>query len=185
MRPIATVQIDIPMSAMVPGRYQLKLVGNNSPDTITMRFQIVWEMMPFSLRTVDYAVEAMRYICTDEQIDSLTAGSTTNNREALMAWWRKQDPTPATAFNERMAEYFKRVDNAFFAFSTIAEPDGAMSDRGKVYVLYGQPADIKKTLLSDKSVEQWTYTSGIKQTFLFALTERGAYALTDVKATAR
>lgn len=180
-KPIATVEITIPLVAMVPGRYQLQLSRNGSTDTISMRFQIVWEMMPFSLRTVDYAIESMRYICTDEEIDLLSSGSATENREALMAYWRQRDPTPATVVNERLSEYFRRVDNSFFAFSTIAEPDGAQSDRGKVYILYGQPTDIKKNLTSTKSQEVWVYTTGIKQTFTFELNDRGQYKLVNVK----
>jgi len=146
-----------------------------------MKFQIVWEMMPFSLRTVDYAIESMRYICNDDQIDSLLAGNSSENREAVMNWWRRQDPTATTTYNERMAEYFRRVDNAFFAFSSISEPDGAQSDRGKVYILYGQPADIKKDLTANKSKEIWRYESGVKQTFTFEITDRGWYKLIDVK----
>lgn len=180
-RPIASIDVDIPLGSMVPGKYTLELVRKGSTDTISMRFQIVWEMMPFSLRTIDYAIESMRYICKDETIDSLSAGSAAENREALMNWWRAQDPTQATTFNERMAEYFRRVDNAFFAFSTIAEPDGAQSDRGKVYVLYGQPTDIKKILLNSKSQEIWRYDTGIKQTFTFEVNDRGFYKLVDVK----
>ncbi len=180
-RPIATVEVDIPLTTLVPGKYVLQLIRKNTTDTSAMKFQIVWEMMPFSLRTVDYAIESMRYICNDDQIDSLSAGNSSENREAVMSWWRRQDPTAATTYNERMAEYFRRVDNAFFAFSSISEPDGAQSDRGKIYILYGQPADIKKDLTANTSKEIWRYESGVKQTFTFEITDRGWYKLIDVK----
>lgn len=180
-RPIASVSVPIPLASMVPGKYTLQLIRKNSRDTIDMRFQIVWEMMPFSLRTIDYAIESMRYICTDDQIDSLSGGSDAENREALMNWWRRQDQTATTTYNERMAEYFRRVDNAYFAFGTLSESDGARSDRGKVFILYGQPTEIKKSLTADASREIWRYAAGIKQTFTFEVKENGRYKLIDVK----
>ncbi|GIV59029.1 MAG: hypothetical protein KatS3mg043_0118 [Rhodothermaceae bacterium] len=56
----------------------------------------------------------------------------------LATWWRRQDPLPATALNERVAEHLARVAYALrhFAF------DGALAgfdDRGTAYVRYGPP----------------------------------------------
>ena len=180
-RSIATLEIPIPMATLVPGRYQIDLVKAATRDTVKVPFQIVWEMMPFSLRTLDYAIESLRYICTEETLDSLTDGDASENRQALMDWWRRQDPTATTVYNERMAEYYRRVDNAFFAFSTINEPDGARTDRGKVYVLYGQPTEISKDLKSSTPREVWRYKTGAKQTFTFEVNDRGVYKLVDVK----
>ena len=180
-RPIASVEIPIPMATLVPGRYQIDLVKAGTRDTIAVKFQIVWEMMPFSLRTLDYAIESMQYICSEETLDSLTDGDAAQNRQALMEWWRRQDQTATTVYNERMAEYYRRVDNAFFAFSTINEPDGSRTERGKVYVLYGQPSSITKDLKASSPREIWKYTNVPKQTFTFEVNDRGVYRLVDVK----
>lgn len=180
-RAIASVEIPIPMATLVPGRYQIDLVKAGTKDTIAVKFQIIWEMMPFSLRTLDYAIESMRYICTEETLDSLTDGDASENRQALMNWWRRQDPTATTVYNERMAEYYRRVDNAFFAFSTINEPDGSRTERGKIYVLYGQPTEIVKDLKATSPREVWKYKTAPKQTFTFEVNDRGLYKLIDVK----
>ncbi len=180
-RPIASVEIPIPTLSLVPGRYTVFLVQKGTTDTISMKFQVIWELMPFSLRSVDYAIQVLEYICTDSQMDSLTAGSAAENRERLMLWWRGQDPTPATVYNEKMAEYYRRADNARVGFSTIAEPDGARSDRGKVYMLYGQPTTTEKDLMGKAAREVWRYTSGIKQTFTFEVNESGRYKLIKVE----
>ena len=37
-----------------------------------------------------------------------------------------------TPYNEEMAEYFSRVDYAFYNFQTINQKDGAKTDRGKI-----------------------------------------------------
>lgn len=180
-RAIASVEIPIPMATLVPGRYQIDLVKAGTKDTIAVKFQIIWEMMPFSLRTLDYAIESMRYICMEETLDSLTDGDASENRQALMNWWRRQDPTATTVYNERMAEYYRRVDNAFFAFSTINEPDGSRTERGKIYVLYGQPTEIVKDLKATSPREVWKYKTAPKQTFTFEVNDRGLYKLIDVK----
>jgi len=180
-RAIASVEIPIPMATLVPGRYQIDLVKAGTKDTIAVKYQIIWEMMPFSLRTLDYAIESMRYICTEETLDSLTDGDASENRQALMNWWRRQDPTATTVYNERMAEYYRRVDNAFFAFSTINEPDGSRTERGKIYVLYGQPTEIVKDLKATSPREVWKYKTAPKQTFTFEVNDRGLYKLIDVK----
>lgn len=180
-RAIASVEIPIPMATLVPGRYQIDLVKAGTKDTIAVKFQIIWEMMPFSLRTLDYAIESMRYICAEETLDSLTDGDASENRQALMNWWRRQDPTATTVYNERMAEYYRRVDNAFFAFSTINEPDGSRTERGKIYVLYGQPTEIVKDLKATSPREVWKYKTAPKQTFTFEVNDRGLYKLIDVK----
>lgn len=180
-RPIATIELPIPMSTLVPGRYQIDLVKAGTRDTVKAPFQIVWEMMPFSLRTLDYAIESMRYICSEETLDSLSDGDASQNRQALMNWWRSQDPTATTVYNERMAEYYRRIDNAYFAFSTINEPDGSRTDRGKVYVLYGQPSNIAKDLKAATPREVWTYKTGTRQTFTFDVNDRGIYKLVDVR----
>lgn len=180
-RAIASVEIPIPMATLVPGRYQIDLVKAGTKDTIAVKYQIIWEMMPFSLRTLDYAIESMRYICTEETLDSLTDGDASENRQALMNWWRRQDPTATTVYNERMAEYYRRVDNAFFAFSTINEPDGSRTERGKIYVLYGQPTEIVKDLKATSPREVWKYKTAPKQTFTFEVNDRGLFKLIDVK----
>lgn len=54
----------------------------------------------------------------------------------LVRWWRRQDPRPGTAVNERVAEHLRRVAEATTAYA----PDGALDDRGRVYVRFGPPA---------------------------------------------
>lgn len=182
--PIATMRIPVPVTALVPGRYELRLVRRGASDTITTKFQILWEMMPLGLRNLNYAVDIMRYILTDEEMDRIDDGPDSERRAKLMDYWRKQDPTGATTYNERMAEYFKRVDQAFFAFSTIQEPDGAKSERGKIYILHGPPTNVsRKPTSGDRPVEIWTYSNAVNKTFTFEIDDKGIYRLRKIAAT--
>jgi GWxTD domain-containing protein len=182
MGSVASLRIPIPISSMVPGRYQLDVVREDGTDTISATFRVYWEQMPLSLRNLDYAIELMQYIMTEEEHDELDGGPASDRRFKLMQYWRTHDPTPATTFNEHLQEYFRRVDQAFYAFSTIQEPDGAQTDRGKVYILHGPPTQTEKRLDQQRPVEIWTYSNSVGQTFTFEIDEKGLYRLVEVKS---
>lgn len=177
-RNYSTIVVPVDAPLLVPGSYVVRLVRRGSTDTVELPFQVQWETMPQSLRTLSYALESLVYICPEEQLDSLSDGSDAENRERLMSWWRRSDPTPETAYNERLAEYYMRVDHAAVAFSSVNEPDGTFTDRGKVFILFGRPTKIEKKLArGGSSVELWIYRSGVRKTFEFAVNDDGVYKL--------
>lgn len=176
---LVTVPIDAPQ--LVPGNYIVRLARRGGRDTIELPFQVQWELMPQSLRTLSYALESLVYVCPAEQLDSLKDGSDVQNRERLMSWWRRSDPTPETAYNERLAEYYRRVDHASIAFTSAIEPDGVFTDRGKVYILFGRPSRIEKKLSrTGASIETWTYRSGVRKTYEFEINNDGVFKLTTI-----
>ncbi|WP_456425501.1 carboxypeptidase-like regulatory domain-containing protein [Rhodocaloribacter sp.] len=67
----------------------------------------------------------------------------------LSTWWRRQDPLPASALNERVAEHLSRVAYSVKNFAFDGSPDG-FDDRGKAYVRYGPPYS-KNSILVDVS----------------------------------
>lgn len=181
-RRFATIDLLIPVTALVPGKYNVKLTRVGSTDTISITFALQWELMPMSLRNLNYAYNVMKYILTDEQLDSIDRGDDTERRLHLMNWWKTQDPSPGTTYNERMAEYFRRVDYAITGFNSIPEPDGALSERGKVYILYGSPTSIEKSLSpKNQPMEIWKYTTGVKKTFTFQSNESGVFKLLSIE----
>jgi len=175
---VAIIEVPIPVTGLVPGRYEMVLVRVGGSDTMKIAFQILWETMPLSLRTINYGVDILRYVATADVHDAIDGGSDAERREKLMAYWRQQDPTPNTTYNERMAEYYRRVDQAFFIYSTLAEPDGAHADRGKIYIFYGPPSNVAKKLApNNKPVEVWTYSNSVNKTFSFEVDDKGQYKL--------
>jgi GWxTD domain-containing protein len=166
---------------MVPGGYTLDVIPRGDGDTIKLSFNVYWEMMPLSLRNVGYAVELCNYVLTDEEYDNIMDGNDVERRERLMDYWRKRDPSPATSFNEHVAEYYRRVDQAFYAYSSIHEQDGAKSDRGKIFILHGPATSISKAMTADgRAIETWTYANRVGQDFTFEVDATGAYRLMTV-----
>jgi GWxTD domain-containing protein len=141
-------------------------------------FMMVWPEMPFSLRNVEYAIQALKYITTEDQRDSLERGNFEERLNKLETFWRSKDRTAGTEYNEVMVEYYRRVDHASLTFGTLREPDGFRSDRGRIYILHGPPTRVDRKLSpSGENQEIWTY-AGIDKTFIFTdQTKNGNYVL--------
>jgi GWxTD domain-containing protein len=78
-------------------------------------------------------------------------------------FWLKRDPTPATPINEYKIEHYTRLRYANEAYSTFrapgAEKNGWRSDRGRVYIVYGQPTDEENhpSALDELPWVRWNY----------------------------
>lgn len=176
----ASLIIPMPTESLVPGRYKLTIVSSSdTKDSITHTFDVRWDKMPMSLIRPTYAIECMYYILSDEEYDEMNSGNDEEKRKKLFNYWKTKDPTPGTMFNEAMAEYFRRVDYAFFNFQTLAENDGAKSQRGKIYILFGAPKHVEKRLTDDNRVQEtWSYPEKVKKEFTFEKSSTGSFKLT-------
>ncbi|HLP16560.1 MAG TPA: GWxTD domain-containing protein [Bacteroidota bacterium] len=165
---------------LAQGRHMLHVAFDAQGDTATMMlpFTVRWIDMPQSLRDLDFATSAMKYITTEEEYDKLTSGRASKRIDAFMEFWKKRDPTPETAYNEQLAEYFRRVDYAAQNFRTLKEENGVFTDRGKIFILYGTPAKTERQLSPTNAPrEVWSYPS-LRKLFTFEDSSRqGNYKL--------
>ena len=104
-------------------------------------------------------------------------------KKFLDRFWKDRDPSPGTKSNELLMDYYKRYEDANAKFST-PNREGWKTDMGRVYMIYGPPAQIEKhEFESDKKPYQLWYYFQLKdqpaQTiFVFAdLTESGLQQL--------
>jgi GWxTD domain-containing protein len=76
-----------------------------------------------------------------------------DRRRFQLMFWKARDTTPGTPQNEYMMEYYARRKYAG------AHYDGAWTDRGRIYVLLGKPAEVQNFSGSEKVVdcELWLY----------------------------
>jgi len=162
------------------GLYELKVKVSDGldADSTVKVFQIKWVDMPLSLRDIDYAIESLRYITTDQEFDELRSGSLENRRAKFESFWKKKDPTPQTAYNEVMAEYYKRVDYANLNFGTLKIRDGSRTDRGKIYILFGPPTRTERLFSPDHPPQEVWYYTNLNKKFIFVDESRaGNYKL--------
>jgi GWxTD domain-containing protein len=151
-------------------RYSLTLrvkIGDRSAE-VSKPFMVVWPDMPLSLRNVEYALDMLRYIVTERELDSLKRGSFEEKRRKLEEFWQAKDNTPETAVNELMTEYYRRVDYAARNFSTIQQPDGARTDRGRIFIVYGPPTRLDRSLNPGADFQEVWFYESIGRKFVFA-----------------
>ena len=158
----ALVILALPVEQLDVGSYMLRLRTTTAvrADSMALPIRIYWRNMPYSLRDIDFAIDVMKYILTQEQYDEMRDGDDWEKRARLRAYWREHDNTPDTEYNELMTEYFRRVDETINRYRTLFERNGALTDRGKVYILFGPPEDVQRVLSGDGPAEEvWFYPS--------------------------
>jgi GWxTD domain-containing protein len=138
--------------------------------------------MPRSLRNVSQAVEALRYVASDSELSRMKSASRDRKKELFDLFWKRRDPTPATAFNERMAEFYRRVDYAMDNFESFHESNGMKTDRGKAYILYGPPGTIERDLRPGSDPQEtWNYPNLRKRLVFVDRDHHGDYRLAESK----
>lgn len=78
----------------------------------------------------------------------------------LATWWRRQDPLPATARNERLEEHLTRLAHALPRYAS-AERVTGLDDRGVVYVRLGPPEQRHQIRFDDARFRRDVFRFGV------------------------
>jgi GWxTD domain-containing protein len=162
--------LPLPLEQLEPGSFklELELMADGSKYEREYSFNVNWKNRPVSLMNLQLAVEALRHIATETEIEEMQTGSLQRNVRAFQAFWRQRDRDTTTAYNEVMVEYYRRVDDATQRFSTLSGGDGYKTDRGRIFILYGAPTRIDRLIPpGGVATEVWTYTH-LKRRFVFS-----------------
>lgn len=174
--------VPLPFGRLEPGQYKLEVefASGNKKNKAELEFRVDWPNRPLSLTNWDIAVEALRHIAKPEEIERMQSASTARGLELFREFWRKKDPDTTTVYNEVMAEYYRRVDEALRQFSTMKENDGHKTDRGRIYILFGTASQVERLLQPNSPPKEiWTYQN-LKKRFVFVeYNKTGNYILTE------
>lgn len=124
-------------------------------------------LISFLEEDINKAIKMLRYIATDSEIEKIENAKTDDlKREKLALYWKELDPTPNTAYNEAMNEYYQRIKYANEQFKSYTE--GWLTDMGMVYVVLGPPIQVEKqsSMANNVQYRLWQYSGN--RTFLFA-----------------
>jgi GWxTD domain-containing protein len=105
------------------------------------------------------ALSLIKYEATPDEMEILEDIEGEQARiDAWNCFWRIRDPVAATAANEGMAEYFRKIQVANANWKSSLRP-GYLSDRGRVYITIGPPDDISQRPVpaGSSAYEVWTY----------------------------
>jgi GWxTD domain-containing protein len=120
-------------------------------------WQSIWENMPRSLRNIDIAIQALKFIEEEEIVDELMDGSTSDKKTSFFDYWTPKDPTDDSHYNELMVEFYRRVDQAAKEFSS-PSLELLESDQAKVFIRYGEPDSKTREFPPDGNTQEiWRY----------------------------
>jgi GWxTD domain-containing protein len=104
--------------------------------------------------------EEVVYIITPKERAVFNKLENDKEREMFIEeFWRHRDPTPGTPRNEVKEEHYRRIDYANDRFGGITPFDGWATDRGKFYIMLGDPVYIERHVSSNVThpIEIWYF----------------------------
>src|SRR6185436_14443393 len=113
----------------------------------------------------DWAKGPVGWLMTEDEEKQFKTLKTDDERAAFAkTFWEKRDPTPGTPDNEYESIFWQRVEQADKAYKTMMR-EGSTTDFGRVFILLGPPASIRK----DSRYTYWLYepspVNGIAEKF--------------------
>ncbi len=179
----AVIATNFPIDTLSPGDYNLKMVmtdGNVSvfttrPFTIGMRRETARRaMLRGVLRdfpeadniTNDDEARKFRdeiaYIATNDELKVYDSLNLTGKASFQKDFWARRNTDPSSGQNDFEIEHYRRFKYANDTFGQFQGGHaGWRTDRGRVYILYGEPSEIERTpqSISDRAWEKWNYNS--------------------------
>lgn len=169
--------IAIDASAYPAGHYRLILEirreGGPAAATSTSEFDVLWARDSWRSDAHDYYDVAAGILLSSEEASHFRNLSMGEKEVRIETAWRQADPSPETAENEARIEFLRRVAYANQQY-TIFVP-GMFSDRGRVYIRYGEPDEVKieRMPVAGKTLG-YVLDSSIPQASRDALTKTGS-----------
>ncbi len=131
------------------------ITRKSDADLLSSEFNVMSE------EELNLAFEQSRYIASSDEIKRWNSlPDIESKRVFLFNFWEQRDPNPSTPENERKIEYFERVRKADEMFRGSREK-GWRSDRGRVYIIYGEPSEIDRypNEMDAFPYEIWSYNN--------------------------
>ena len=161
--------VNIPIKDISKRDLSLKVVvsQNNNTSSKSFPFKIKNAMIFDGIDNIDTALLQMSYILTSEEKKELKNLKQSEKEKFFRKVWAKRDPVVQTKINELMEEYYSRVGFAEENFSR-GTSGGWKSDMGMVYILFGKPDDMVRSMNMQGSYnyETWYYFQ-INEEFTF------------------
>ena len=124
----------------------------------------------------------LSYIAETEELEELQYTPVSRRALAWTDFWKRRDPSPDTDENEALEEHWQRVRYVNANFSAV-QP-GWKSDRGKVYIRYGEPDQVGVQMDSMMQGEylMWYYFDENLTFVFYDRFAQGEYKLTNTNS---
>jgi GWxTD domain-containing protein len=191
------------LTGLPPGMYRLVLLAGAGGDTVTRAaafrmggFEAEQHVASAALAEaeptdpfvrlselqMDTMFAPLVYLASGSELSAYNSLTVEGKRRFLRDFWRKRDPTPDTPENEQMVAFYGRIAlaNQRFREGRGASIPGWRTDRGRIFLVHGEPDDVRREPASGTSYpwEYWKYTKGRVLYYLFLdKTRLGNYSL--------
>jgi GWxTD domain-containing protein len=176
----AVTRGSIDLAGLPEGEYRLRLQVRVGDSSLTA--EAPFRMGSFSLAAARAGAEPaesdMFAAASEARLDSLyaplelildarTEGGTYRNlsvegkRRFLREFWSRRNPTPGSATNPAMVDFYRVVAyaNSAFHVSRAGAMPGWRTDRGRIYLRHGRPDEmLQRPVASPRPYEVWRYT---------------------------
>jgi GWxTD domain-containing protein len=157
----------------------MRLEGRAIPAAITVSLLLVWAMTtcpqerhqkdkPESMgdHYYQWLTQDVKYIITPEERSVFLNLTTDEERERFIEqFWRRRDPDPGSPDNKYKEEHYRRIQYANDVFA--AGIPGWMTDRGRIYIMYGKPDRIETHPIGGRYQRRQEEGGGITSTYPF------------------
>ena len=166
--------LPIPLNQHKRGRYEIELILLDDKQTTT--FHYGFKTKNYWTDEIDEVVGVMRYILPYSEYKKLKEKDDSGKWKAINKYWEDEDPLPETKENELLDELNERVKFANKNFSILMH--GWRSDRGRIYIIYGEPHLVDESYLDNMgyNYQKWVYSNG-KEFIFIDRTMSGDYTL--------
>ncbi len=179
--------VSIPVSRVGIGIANVTFTRSDATDTVRAPVFISFgDGIP--LLTYDEMLSQLRYYAAPDRIRTLRDAPPEKRGTVWGDFLRSSDPAPSTPEHEGLQAYFARVAQANLRFREENSRSGWLSDRGKVFVAFGEPDQIFEQTtsgaLSSTSITQrgrvqyWEYSQYRLRLVFYDETGLGRWRLT-------
>ena len=121
-------------------------------------FSVRWRGIPRGVKNLDLATDQLQYIAKEGELGYIKDANTAEEKQSrFLEFWKKRDPNPNTPRNEKMEDYYAKVEYANKHFKHYME--GWRTDMGMVYIIFGAPNNVDRHPfdIDSKPYEVWSY----------------------------
>ena len=166
--------LPIPIIQHNKGSYKIEL--RYLDDKQTTSFYYGFKTKNYWTDELDEVVGVMRYILPYSEYKQLKGKDESEKWEAINIYWKEKDPSLETDENQLLNELNERVRFSNKNFSILMH--GWRSDRGRIYIIYGEPQIVDETYRDNRgyNYQKWVYANG-KEFLFIDRTMSGDYTL--------
>ncbi|MBD3168684.1 MAG: GWxTD domain-containing protein [candidate division Zixibacteria bacterium] len=101
----------------------------------------------------------IKYIASPEELKIYESLNLRGKNNFMKEFWEKKDPDKSNNINEFVLQHYARWDYANQSFANRSYQEGWLTDKGRIFIKYGPPADkeLSGLQIDTQNYEIWSY----------------------------